>query len=178
MDIQNVITLIDAVSNANIMNFQIEEGNFRLSMDKLTQRMEVAPAVVLPAATAISTNNSVSAEVENKSAVNMDTQSAATSARDSVKQVNASTPVNIVDDANVKIIESPIVGTYYSAAGPDSENFVKIGDKVKEGQILCIVEAMKLMNDIESDYAGEIVEILVQNEQMVEYGQPLFKIKV
>lgn len=74
------------------------------------------------------------------------------------------------------IIESPIVGTYYSSSNPDAEAFVSIGSIVKKGQVLCIIEAMKLMNEIESDVDGTIIEILVKNEQGVEYGQPLFKI--
>jgi acetyl-CoA carboxylase biotin carboxyl carrier protein len=74
------------------------------------------------------------------------------------------------------VVSSPIVGTYYASPGPDAALFVTVGSKVKKGQVLCIIEAMKLMNEIESDVDGEIVEILVQNEQMVEYGQPLFRI--
>jgi acetyl-CoA carboxylase biotin carboxyl carrier protein len=75
------------------------------------------------------------------------------------------------------IIKSPIVGTFFSAAGPDSAPFVKSGDHVKAGQVVCIVEAMKLMNEIEADVAGVIVKALVENAQPVEYGQPLFSIK-
>lgn len=81
------------------------------------------------------------------------------------------------EEISGNIITSPIVGTFYAAANPESENFAVLGQKVKKGDILCIVEAMKLMNEIESEYDGEIVEILVQNEEMVEFGQPLFKIK-
>ena len=83
----------------------------------------------------------------------------------------------VLKDENVKIVTSPLVGTFYSAASPEDEPFVKVGDKVSKGQKLGIIEAMKLMNDIESDYDGEIIEIMVSNENMVEYGQPLFKIK-
>jgi len=75
------------------------------------------------------------------------------------------------------IVKSPIVGTFYAAPGSDKPSFVKIGDKVKEGDILCIVEAMKIMNEITSPYVGEIAEIYVSNEELVEYGQPLFRIK-
>jgi acetyl-CoA carboxylase biotin carboxyl carrier protein len=75
------------------------------------------------------------------------------------------------------IIKSPIVGTFFAAAGPDSSPFVKPGDHVKAGQVVCIVEAMKLMNEIEADVAGVIVKALVDNAQPVEYGQPLFSIK-
>ena len=72
---------------------------------------------------------------------------------------------------------SPIVGTFYSAAAPDVPAFVKVGDQVKAGQTVCILEAMKLMNEIQSDYDCEIEAVLVSNEQKVEYGQPLFRVK-
>ena len=75
------------------------------------------------------------------------------------------------------IVKSPLVGTFYAAPSEDAAPFVKVGDKVKKGQVLAIVEAMKLMNDIESDFDGEIIEILVENGQSVEYGQPLFSIR-
>lgn len=84
---------------------------------------------------------------------------------------------SIEDNANCKEIKSPIVGTYYESPSPDAEAYVKVGDKVKKGDVLCIIEAMKLMNEIESDCDGEIVEILVKNESPIEYGQVLFKIK-
>jgi acetyl-CoA carboxylase biotin carboxyl carrier protein len=74
-------------------------------------------------------------------------------------------------------VKSPIVGTFYDAPSPDADPFVKVGDHVSSGQVLCIVEAMKLMNEIESDFAGEIVKIYVKTAQPVEYGQALFAIK-
>lgn len=80
-----------------------------------------------------------------------------------------------VDNANV--VTSPMVGTFYLKPAPDKEDFVKVGDTVKKGQVLCIIEAMKLMNEIESEYDGQIVEICQKNEDMVDYGKPLFKIK-
>ncbi|MGI6070048.1 MAG: acetyl-CoA carboxylase biotin carboxyl carrier protein [Blautia sp.] len=74
-------------------------------------------------------------------------------------------------------ITSPIVGTFYSAPSPDAQAFVKVGDQVKNGQTVCILEAMKLMNEIQSDFDCEIEAVLVSNEQKVEYGQPLFRVK-
>lgn len=74
-------------------------------------------------------------------------------------------------------ITSPFVGTYYSASSPDSPAYAKVGDKVSKGDVLCIVEAMKIMNEIESECAGEVAEICVENESYVEFGQPLFKIR-
>lgn len=76
-----------------------------------------------------------------------------------------------------KVIYSPMVGTFYSKSSPSAEPFVKVGDKVKKGDVLCIIEAMKLMNEIESEYDGEIIEIYLKDDEMVEYGKPLFRIK-
>lgn len=84
---------------------------------------------------------------------------------------------NTLQDRNLHEITSPIVGTFYEAPSPDSSPFVKVGDKVEMGTTLCIVEAMKLMNEIESDVSGTIEKVLISNAEPVEYGQPLFLIK-
>lgn len=81
------------------------------------------------------------------------------------------------EEDEILFITSPIVGTFYSAAAPDIPAFVRVGDHVKAGQTVCILEAMKLMNEIQSDYDCEIEAVLVSNEQKVEYGQPLFRVK-
>ena len=83
--------------------------------------------------------------------------------------------VQPIDSGNVVV--SPLVGIFYSASSPEAEPFVKVGDRVKKGQVLGIIEAMKLMNEIESEYDGIVEAILVKNEEMVEYGQPLFRIR-
>src|SRR5438093_13670611 len=82
-----------------------------------------------------------------------------------------------VESPDIHLVKSPIVGTFYRSSGPGSRPFVEIAERVKKGQVLCIVEAMKLMNEIESDCDGEILEALVANGQPVEYGEPLFKIR-
>ena len=87
-------------------------------------------------------------------------------------------PSEASPSAAVHVIKSPIVGTFYSAPSPDAGPFVTLGAKVDVGQVLCIIEAMKLMNEIESDAAGEIAEIFVENGKPVEYGEPLFGIRV
>lgn len=92
------------------------------------------------------------------------------------KQENSLVAIDNKEE-NYKVVKSPMVGTFYESSAPDKEAFVKVGDKVKKGQVLCIIEAMKLMNEIESEFDGEIVEICVKNEDIVEYGMPLFKIK-
>lgn len=109
-----------------------------------------------------------------------------------VKEINPNTPnisINTAVGEQVKnvqnecgteeynVVKSPMVGTFYSKPSPKAECFVKVGDKVKKGDILCIVEAMKLMNEIESEFDGEVVEILAKDDDMVEYGQVLIKIK-
>ena len=82
-----------------------------------------------------------------------------------------------VESPDVHLVKSPIVGTFYRAGSPTARSFVEVGDRVRKGQVLCIIEAMKLMNEIESDCDGEILEVLVANGQPVEYGEPLFKIR-
>ena len=76
-----------------------------------------------------------------------------------------------------KVVKSPMVGTFYSKSSPNAKPYVEVGSKVKKGDILCIVEAMKLMNEIESEFDGEIAEICVEDGEMVDYGKPLFKLK-
>ena len=90
----------------------------------------------------------------------------------------AAAPAPVEVDPSLHIISSPMVGTYYRAPSPQSEPFVKPGDRVRKGQMLCIIEAMKLMNEIESDVDGVVVEIFPQNAQPVEFGERLFGIKV
>ena len=84
-------------------------------------------------------------------------------------------PKTPADDKKTFTVNSPFVGTFYRSASPDTPSFVEIGSVVKKGQVLCIVEAMKLMNEIEADQAGRLVEMLIQNGSPVEYGEPLFR---
>ncbi|WP_270648034.1 acetyl-CoA carboxylase biotin carboxyl carrier protein [Paeniclostridium hominis] len=95
-----------------------------------------------------------------------------TNKSDFVETINS---IAVSDD--IHLIKTPIMGTYYESPGPESSSFVRVGDKVNKGDTLCIIEAMKLMNEIHSDVDGEIVEVLLKNEDLVEYNQPLFKIK-
>lgn len=83
----------------------------------------------------------------------------------------------IIEQEDYSVIKSPMVGTFYTSSSPKAEPFVKIGDKVRKGQVVCIVEAMKLMNEIEAEFDGEIIEICKKDEDMVEYGEVLFKVK-
>jgi len=94
-----------------------------------------------------------------------------------VAQLPPQSPPQAPPGENLHIVKSPIVGTFYSAPSPDAPPFVKPGDSVQRGTILCIVEAMKLMNEIEADQAGEVVRQMAENGQPVEYGQPLFALR-
>lgn len=94
--------------------------------------------------------------------------------------IQAQAPIEVKNETpkvEGNIVKSPMVGTFYSKSSPTAEAFVKVGSKVKKGDTLCIIEAMKLMNEIESEFDGEVIQILVKDEDMVEYGQPLFVIK-
>ena len=85
-------------------------------------------------------------------------------------------PATKTEDLSGNIVKAPLVGTFYISSGPGKEAFAPVGKKVKKGDVLCIIEAMKIMNEVVSDFDGEVKEILVENEQLVEYGQPLFRI--
>ena len=156
MELEKIIELIHTVSESNLTQFTMEEGNLKISMktDKQTKVVAAPQAVAaVPAA--------VAAEI---------VQPAAAPAQDNAQQEKEETL-----DGNV--VKSPLVGTFYNAPSPDAEPYVKVGDTVKIGQVLAIVEAMKLMNEIESEFDGTVEKILVSNEEVVEFGQPLFVIK-
>lgn len=110
--------------------------------------------------------------------INMKKREEVSSAVVNTKKEPEETKTQEEKDETIQCITSPMVGTFYTKASPKEKEFVKVGDAVKKGQVLCIIEAMKLMNEVESEYDGEIVEICSKNEEMVDFGKPLFKIKV
>ena len=165
MKVEQVLELVKAVSESNLTEFKYEEDGVKLSLKKTSDKIiqvqapaaapVIAPAVMPAAAPApVPAAAPVSAPADAEA-------SAAVSAESEVKG---------------KVVKSPLVGTFYAAPAEDADPFVKVGDSVKEGQVLAIVEAMKLMTEIESDFTGTVTEILVENGQAVEYGQPLFVI--
>ena len=93
-----------------------------------------------------------------------------------VDSLNEKSFVQEQEDENIYLVKAPLVGTFYKAPDPDSDTFVEKGDKVKKGDVLCIIEAMKSMNEIQSDVSGEIKEVCMKNTELVEFGQVLFKI--
>ena len=158
MSIEEIIQLIQAVSENKLTSFELEEGNMKLSLKCKKEQ----PQIVTVAAASM-----------DQAAVQM-LNTAAAGAGVSVAQAAQTAGVDIGSD---KVVTSPLVGTFYASSSPDADAFVKVGDTVKKGQVLGIIEAMKLMNEIESEYDGVVEAILVNNEEVVEYGQPLFRIK-
>ena len=154
MEMEKMIELIDAVSKLDLTGFKYEEEGIKLHLSKKENTCYVTENLSAPV------NAVTTSAAEIKKAAEGD-QISGTSAEE--------TPVG-------NVVESPLVGTFYAAPAEDAESFVKVGDRVEKGQTLGIVEAMKLMNEIESDYSGTVAEILVNNQEGVEYGQPLFRI--
>ncbi|MBU3144476.1 acetyl-CoA carboxylase biotin carboxyl carrier protein [Clostridium sp. CF012] len=170
MDYKNIQELIKTVSESQLTSFEIETEGIRIKMEKKEEQVVVEriPVNVSPAESVI--NDALNREII---ATN---QRAAEKIQSNIAST-IETVANIIPDENLFVVKSPIVGTMYSSPSDEAQNFVKVGSVVKKGDTLCILEAMKLMNEIESEVDGEIVEVLVLNEDMVEYGQPLFKIR-
>lgn len=154
MEMEKMIELIDAVSKSDLTGFKYEEEGIKLHLSKKENTCYVTENLSAPV-------NAVTTSAAEIKKVAEGDQISGTSAEE--------IPVG-------NVVESPLVGTFYAAPAEDAESFVKVGDRVEKGQTLGIVEAMKLMNEIESDYSGTVAEILVNNQEGVEYGQPLFRI--
>lgn len=139
MEYKELLELIKAVSDSNIVDFKYEQGDTKIVMCSGETQVQPSKAVVVQEEVAMPEKKETARPEGN-------------------------------------IVKSPLVGTFYAAPAEGADAFVKVGDSVKKGQTLAIVEAMKLMNEIESDYDGVVSEIFVENGNMVEYGQPLFSI--
>src|SRR6266849_6780860 len=155
-EIQQIEELLQFMTEHNLEEFEYSRGDLRIRLRK-PSRTVVVSASRGPAPTEFSSPNAGDA-----------LQAAA----------GAATPHSEARPADdLHMVKSPIVGTFYGSPSPGSDPFVKVGAHVEAGQVLCIVEAMKLMNEIEADAAGELVRVFVENGQPVEYGQPLFGIR-
>jgi acetyl-CoA carboxylase biotin carboxyl carrier protein len=153
MDLRKLKTLIDLVSESNVSELEITEAEGKVRIVKSAPVGMAAPVsyTMAPAAP----------------------MAAAMAAPLPVEPVSAAAPAEPVGHT----VKSPMVGTFYRASSPGAKSFVEIGDTIKEGETICIVEAMKILNEIEADKTGTVTAILVQNGQAVEYGQPLFTIE-
>lgn len=160
MSVEDVISIIKAVSDSDLENFEFSQGDTRLSLSG----RKSASAVYVNAADLADSPICVSAPA------------VAQSAAAGVQQAAEAAPAEEEKKENIQEIVSPLVGVFYRAPAAGEKPFVSIGDKVKKGQVLGIIEAMKMMNEIESDFDGVVEEILVENEGKVEYGQVLFRI--
>lgn len=155
MDLNLIKKLVKILETSEVTDIEIEENGTKI---KVAKKVRVAPAV------------------QTISAVPSQTSSVSVQQKEEPKPVEKKTDEES-SDSNLHTVRSPIVGTFYRAPAPDADPYVQVGDVVSVGTVLCIVEAMKLMNEIESDVNGKVVKILVENGKPVEYNQPLFLIQ-
>ncbi|MDU1322597.1 MAG: acetyl-CoA carboxylase biotin carboxyl carrier protein [Clostridium botulinum] len=156
MDFKGIENLIKAMSESNLSSMDIEYNGIAIKMKKENNK--------------IYKQETISGEYEKENRDNIVEEK-------KLDLLNNEEKTDIYMGDNFIEIVSPIVGTFYESPGVDKKPYVKVGDKVKKGDTVCIVEAMKVMNEIEAEVDGEIVEVLIENEQMVQYGEVLFKIK-
>jgi len=155
MDLRKLKTLIDLVSESNVSELEITEAEGKVRIVKSAPVMLAAAAPVVSVAT----------------------PAAQMPAQPSLQSVLPVAAVPAAPEIRGHVVKSPMVGTFYRASSPGGKPFVEIGQPVKAGEAICIVEAMKILNEIEADNAGTITQILVENGAAVEYGQPLFVIE-
>ena len=172
MKFNEIQELVKLINKSNLTEFKMKDGDFELSIRtkkygkvraKDFQAFQSAPQVV-PVPAAVPT---------------MAMPPAAATPAPATPPAPAETPAEAPksESKNTLIIKSPIVGTFYRSSGPDKDAYVSIGDVVEVGSVVCIVEAMKLFNEIESEVSGKIVKILIDNESPVQYDQPLFEVE-
>ncbi len=154
MDVRKIKKLIELIESSDIAELEIVEGeeSVRISRNSTTIPQTISAPAIAP--------------------------QVAASPAPAISDTGSSAPAPATTEAHGETIDSPMVGTFYSSSSPTSKPFVSVGQKIAVGDTLCIIEAMKMLNQIESDKAGTIKAILVENEQPVEFGQPLFEIEV
>ncbi|MDB5228491.1 MAG: accB [Bacteroidota bacterium] len=148
MDIPLIKKLIQLLNNNNLGELTVEEGDLKITI-RSNQVQVNSSNINLPSSAASSTG-------EKKNELTSETQLPA---------------------GNFTTIKAPMIGTFYRSSSPDKEPFVKVGDKIKKGDVLCVIEAMKLFNEIQSEVSGKIIKVMVDNAQAVEYDQPLFLVE-
>jgi len=153
MNLENVKALADVLSAKGLSAIEVGEGANRIRIEKEISAISSMHAANIP----------------------VQTTTATPAAEPAVQSTATGASVDTVDFNNLTEVKSPLVGVYYAAPSPDAETFVSIGSKVKKGDVLCIIETMKLMNEITAEQDGEIVDICVKNGDIAEFGQVLFK---
>lgn len=159
MDLETVKNLLEIVAESGMAEVEVEQDDFKVVVRAHPtavaaapqQVMAMAPPAVMPAPTA--------------------------APAPAAAEAPAAPTAEPGSGANEQVVQAPIVGTFYESPAPDADPFVKVGDRVEVGSVLCIIEAMKLMNEIQSEHAGVVKQILVDNAQPVEFDQPLFVIE-
>jgi acetyl-CoA carboxylase biotin carboxyl carrier protein len=161
LNFKEILELIDKVADSGISGIEIEQAGTKVRIEGKSSEQHVFTSYV---------NASETKDQHSLPSIPVHALSSPSAAPKAEEKKEA--------DPSLHILTSPIVGTFYRSASPESAPFVEVGSRVKKGQVLCIVEAMKLMNEIESDVDGTITEIFPQNAQPIEFGEPLFAIKV
>lgn len=156
MDLKVIKNLLDLIAESEVNEVSIEEGDFKI---KVKKKPDVEQATQMPMQYQLPAQQP---QQPQQQAQPQPSQQQQESGSQEEKQPSGD------------VVKSPIVGTFYRAPSPDDDSFVHVGDEVEKGQTLCIVEAMKIMNEIESEYSGEVKKILVEDGEPVEYDQPLF----
>lgn len=156
MTYQDVKELIHMINESDFVNFELAMDNVSLKMSKCAP---VAPI-----------------EINTETVTKVPVVQETSAVKSTVLETTPTVEKEPVTETEGNLVKSPIVGTFYASTSPDKPPIVSKGSKVKQGDILCIVEAMKIMNEIVSDCDGEVAEVLAENGQLVEYGQPLFRI--
>jgi acetyl-CoA carboxylase biotin carboxyl carrier protein len=174
MDLKLIKSLLNMISDSDVNEVSIEEGDFKIKIKKQPDVVQAkGPAPV---------NYVQVPDYGHPVAANPGAAAAATAPSPAPASSPSSEPAPapapaVSPSAKTIIIKSPIVGTYYESPAPDQDPYIQAGSAIRKGQTLCIIEAMKIMNEIESEYDGKIVNILVKNAQPVEFDQPLFEIE-
>lgn len=166
IDLGQLERLLSFMSEHGLEEFEYAHGDLRIRLKKASSPAVAAPSRALPAARELALPGTAAPAdpTASESAPPVASESSA-----------SAPPTSAADDLHV--IKSPIVGTFYAGPNPEAGPFVKVGDTVEAGQTVCIIEAMKLMNEIEADISGEVVRTLVENGHPVEYGEPLFALR-
>lgn len=162
-EIREIIRLIDQTSISEF-KYEYDDSRITIKKEKVAAPQQVVTQEVVQAAPQAQAAPAPVVEQKEETPIK------------EVPKQQATTEVAEDDDSIVEIV-SPMVGTFYRKPSPESDPYVEVGDKIEESTIVCIVEAMKLFNEIEAEISGEIVEVLVGDGELVEYGQPLFKVK-
>ena len=161
MNLDDINQILDLMREHDLSEFELEREGFKIRVRKGGQQVAVAPAAIMPVAMSAPAAAPIAAAPAPAPA----------SAGGGVVPLEG-------DGVDLAVIKSPIVGTFYRSSEPGAKAFVEVGDTVKRGQVLCIIEAMKLMNEIESDCDGELAAVYVENGKAVQFGDRLFAVKV